>query len=77
VDFVVDDLQVAIEAKAAPRVHADHLRGLRELARDHPRVGRRVVVSLDERPRRTEDGIDILPARVFAQRLWKGELIAG
>jgi hypothetical protein len=26
---------------------------------------------------RTEDGIDILPARVFAQRLWKGALIAG
>ncbi|MGD0946246.1 MAG: DUF4143 domain-containing protein [Candidatus Binatia bacterium] len=77
VDFVVDDLRVAIEAKAAPCVHADHLRGLRELGRDHPRVGRRVVVSLDERPRWTEDGIDILPARVFAQRLWKGELIAG
>jgi len=35
------------------------------------------VFSLDERRRRTEDGIDILPARVFAQRLWKGELIAG
>ena len=77
VDFIVDDVRVAIEAKATPRAHADHLKGLRELVRDHPRAGRRVVVSLDERARRTEDGIDILPARVFARRLWVGELIAG
>jgi uncharacterized protein len=77
VDFIIDNLRVAIEAKATPRVHADHLRGLREIVRDHPRVGRRVVVSLDPRPRRTEDGIDILPARIFARQLWQGELTAG
>ena len=77
VDFVVDDLRLAIEAKATHRVHADHLKGLRALAQDHPRVGNRVVISLDERPRRTEDGIDILPARVFASRLWSGNLLAG
>jgi len=75
VDFVVGDLAVAIEAKATPKVHADHLKGLRALAEDHPRVGRRIVVSLDERPRRTEDGIEILPAREFARRLWSGELL--
>ncbi len=76
VDFIVDDLRVALEAKAAPRVHADHLRGLRELATEHPRVGRRVVVSLDPRPRRTDDGIDILPVRTFVERLWDDDLIA-
>jgi predicted AAA+ superfamily ATPase len=76
VDFVVDDMQMAIEAKAARHVHSDHLRALRELARDHPRVRARAVVSLDERPRRTEDGIDILPARLFAERLWANDLIA-
>jgi len=38
-------------------------------------VGRRIVVSLDERPRRTDDGIDILPARIFAQRLWEDDLL--
>jgi len=35
------------------------------------------VVSLDPRPRRTEDGIDTLPAKLFARQLWEGELIAG
>ena len=41
---------------------------------DHPGVGRRIVVCLEPRPRRTEDGIDILPAEVFVHRLWEGEL---
>jgi predicted AAA+ superfamily ATPase len=75
VDFVIDDLRCAIEAKATARIHADHLRGLRELHRDQPRVGRRIVVSLEARSRRTEDGIDVLPAAVFARDLWSGTLL--
>jgi hypothetical protein len=46
----------------------------RELSRHWMPLGKRVVVSLDEHPRRTEDGVDVLPARVFAQRLWGGKL---
>ena len=59
-----------------PRARRIDLLTSREFMRDHSRVRKWVVVSLDERPRRTEDGIDFLPARVFAQRLWNGELIA-
>lgn len=77
VDFVTDDLRCAFEAKATARVHADHLKGLRELHRDQPRVGKRVVVSLEARTRRTEDGIDVLPATVFAHELWRGALLLG
>jgi len=77
VDFVIDAAEVAVEAKATANVHRDHLVGLRELAREYPRVKRRVVVSLESRPRRTEDGIDILPAGVFAERLWAGEIVGG
>ena len=73
VDFVVNDLQAAIEAKATAKVSADHPRGLRNLAQDHPRVGQRVVVCLESKPRRTEDGILILPAREFCARLGAGE----
>ena len=75
VDFIVDDMCVAIEAKATRAAHADHLRGLRALSEDHE-VGRRILVTLDPKPRRTEDGIDILPARTFAARLWSGEIVA-
>ncbi len=75
VDFVVDDLRAAIEAKATRSVHADHMKGLGALSADHPRVGKRIVVSLDERPRRTDDGVEILPATTFAERLWADDLL--
>jgi predicted AAA+ superfamily ATPase len=74
VDFVVNDMQLAVEAKASARITSDHLKGLRHLARDHPRVGRRVVVCLEPKARRTDDGIEILPAATFIRRLWRGEL---
>lgn len=75
VDFLIDDVRMAIEAKGTARVHADHLKGLRAIAEDHRGIPRRIVVSLDPRARRTEDGIEILPARQFAQRLWGDDLI--
>jgi predicted AAA+ superfamily ATPase len=75
VDFIVNDLELAVEAKATPQVHADHLKGLRALLQDKPRTRRRIVVSLDPRTRRTEDGIDILPAEEFCRLLWAGELV--
>jgi predicted AAA+ superfamily ATPase len=68
VDFVVEVERIAIEAKSTTKVNDGHLRGLREIGLDHPRVKRRIVVSLDPRARRTEDGIEILPARTFAER---------
>ena len=74
VDFVIGEMRLAVEAKASARIVARHLKGLRSLVRDHPDVGRRVVVCLEDRVRRTEDGIDILPAETFVARLWGGEL---
>lgn len=75
VDFIADEMRVAIEAKATARVHADHLKGLRQLAVDHPGVGRRAIVCLEPRPRRTEDGIDVLPVATFVARLRAGEIL--
>lgn len=74
VDFIVGDMQVAIEAKATARVTSDHLKGLRQLLQEQPQVGSRIVVCLEPRARRTEDGIWILPATEFATRLWAGEV---
>ena len=73
-DFIIDDMAYAVEAKASRSVTADHLRGLRELAHEHPSVKKRFVVSLDKQPRLTEDGIEVLPYAVFTQRLWRGDL---
>ena len=77
VDFVLGDMRVAVEAKASAKILGRHLKGLRSLAEDNPQVARRVVVCLEPRPRRTEDGIDILPAGEFARQLWQGELLPG
>ena len=74
VDFVVGPMEHAVEAKATRKVTADHLKGLRQLAVDYPGVRRRLVVCLEARPRRTEDGIEILPAAAFSEELWSGEL---
>lgn len=73
IDFIAGNLELAIEAKGASRVHDGDLRGLRALAEEH-RVGRRVVVCLEPAPRRLDDGIEVLPWRTFLQRLWDGDL---
>lgn len=75
VDFVVGDMWLAVEAKASANIGARHLRGLRSVIRDHPALERRVIVCLEPRARRTSDGIDILPARDFARRLWRDRLL--
>ena len=77
VDFVLGDMRVAVEAKASARIGSIHLRGLRSLAGEHPEAGRRIVVCLEPRARRTDDGIDILPARDFVRRLRHGDLGVG
>lgn len=74
VDFIVNDMQIAIEAKATARITADHLRGLRNLVQDHPQVEQRVIVCLEPKPRQTDDGILVLPALEFCKRLAAGAL---
>ena len=73
VDFVLGDMQVAIEAKSSERITRDHLKGLRTLKEDHPNVERRIVVCREPRARRTEDGIEILPVASFVRKLWAGD----
>jgi uncharacterized protein len=75
VDFVLGDMAVAIEAKSSAKITRDHLQGLRSLVADHPNVTRRMVVCREAKPRKTEDGIEVLPARAFVQRLWDGEIL--
>lgn len=74
VDFIMGDMELAIEAKSSARITSDHLRGLREIIKDHPQLKRRVLVSLEERARKTEDGIEILPYSAFTTQLWSGGL---
>ena len=72
VDFLVNHIDCAIEAKASSRIRGDHTKGLRELSVDHPETKRRLVVSLDPHDRTTEDGIELLHYSTFIVQLWQG-----
>lgn len=75
VDFVVGDMAIAIEAKASERISGNHLKGLRAIGEDQPRLRRRVVVCLETKRRKTEDGIEILPFTTFVEELRAGRLM--
>ncbi len=75
VDFIVDRMRVAIEAKSSRRIGPDHLKGLRQLVRDHPEVERRIVVCLEPTARLTDDGIEVMPAWEFATLIGRGQLL--
>ncbi len=74
VDFIINDMEVAVEAKASQKIHAKHLKGLRNLKIDHPSVKRRMIICLEEKYRETDDGIEVVPARDFVEMLWRGDI---
>ena len=76
VDFIINDMEIAIEAKASDRIVSDHLKNLRELKKDFPKVKARYIVSLEKNIRVTEDGVMILPYQDFIDQLWAGEIIS-
>ncbi len=72
VDFIVNDMQAGFEAKASRKITSDHLKGLRAARSDYP-LKRAVVICLEQKPRKTEDNIEIIPADLFCRMLWAGE----
>ncbi len=76
VDFILGDMDAAVEVKASTRLRPEHGKGLTHLIMDHPEVKQRIIVNLEERPRLRDDGILVLPAGEFLRRLWNGEIIA-
>lgn len=73
VDFILGDAAVAIEVKSTDHPVSDHLKGLRAWRAEHP-SSRCILVCRCPRPRRTEDGIEILPWRDFLRQLWRDEI---
>ncbi len=74
VDFVIDD-DVAIEVKTAKIVQQKHLAGLRAL-REEGRIRRFILVCREPRPRAI-DGIEVLPWRLFLDKLWANTIVEG
>ena len=74
VDFIVNHIDCAIESKASEKIKSQHLKGLRELRKDHPEVQKMIIVSMDTHDRETKDGILILHHTSFLDYLWSGKL---
>ena len=71
VDFILDDMKLAVEVKASGKIHSGHTRGLKALQEEYS-IGRVVIVSLEKQPRRLDSSIEVLPWRTFLEILWSG-----
>jgi predicted AAA+ superfamily ATPase len=71
VDFVVGN--AAIEVKSANHIDRHDLRNLKAISQEGC-FGRRIIVCREPKAAHV-DGIDILPAREFVERLWNDELV--
>jgi len=75
VDFILGRAVAAVEVKAKTRVTANDLKGLMEFKTEYTGVKHMIVVSLEPRPRLTENGIHILPYQEFLDKLWHGKWV--
>lgn len=72
VDFLLGEKELALEIKASERVHQGDIKGLMALKEDGA-VKHLMVVCLEKKPRTLDNGIEIIPWRVFLKGLWQGE----
>lgn len=72
VDFILNNGKMAIEAKGKARVTGRDIGGLLNFRQDFPEVRHLIVVCLEGRQRKTEDGVMIIPHREFTRMLWEG-----
>ena len=68
IDFILNDMITAIEVKGSKRIHSLHFKPFRIFHESHkPKYN--IIVSLETEPRKVGN-IQILPWRVFLDRLW-------
>jgi uncharacterized protein len=74
VDFIINHVDCAIECKGSNKINSSHLKGLRHFSAEYPDVKRKIIVSLDEINRKSDDGIEMIHFKDFIEQLWKGEI---
>lgn len=73
VDFILNNSTIAIEAKGKPRITSRDMKGLTQFKKDFPEVKERIIVCLEKRMRKTDEGILIIPHKEFTTLLWQGK----
>lgn len=71
VDFILGEMNTAIEIKASTKIHFGHTRGLKALLEEHP-VKKAIIVSLEKQPRHIDSSIEVFPWKTFLEILWSG-----
>jgi uncharacterized protein len=74
VDFILGSADIAIELKAKDSIGGRDLSGLKAFAEEFPKC-RRILVSLVDRKRITNEGIEIYPVQEFLSELWAGKMV--
>ncbi len=74
VDFILGEKELAVEIKGSSRVHEADLHSLQALIEDGP-IKRCCLVCMEREPRTVAGHIQILPWRMFIERLWSGEFL--
>lgn len=72
VDFILGDMEVAIEIKGTQKIHSGHTKSLRALLEEYS-VRRAFVVSMEKQSRKLDNSIEVLPWETFLKMLWAGE----
>jgi len=73
VDFVAGD-EVAVDVKPVEVVTERALKGLRALSAEG-KFQRRIAVSLEPHPWKSDDGIEVFPVEEFLRKLWGGRIL--
>ncbi len=74
IDFVLGDHEVAIEVKATDNANQRHAKGLRSFAEEYV-VNKLILITNDPFPRLI-DSVQVMPWKIFMQKLWAGEIIS-
>ena len=77
VDFVIRSRArklIAIEVKGTSKIDKDDLKGIRALEDDFD-LAKKIIVCNERNERNLEGGYQVLPFKLFCERLWEGKII--
>lgn len=74
VDFILNDMEVAIEVKSSSRIHETDVRVLKILQQEN-NVKKCILVCFESEPKILSDNIYCLPWQEFLSQLWTGEIV--
>ncbi len=73
VDFIINEMEVAIEVKSGTRVHSKDFKNLGLVSEEYEIKHQYIVC--DEKEPRISNGVKVYPWNVFLDELWSGEIV--